>query len=164
MSDETDEHVPNCVVSRQEACGITLVPIMYYPEDVEKLKKQEEGAHRGYIAYVKTLRQAGRYIVGSGNGDEDRRKWRKMLSDSGIALREKEVDGVKWTYTVKDGTASIGDGFGVAIPPSTSGEITIPSTLGGCSVTRIGDHAFRGCQGLTGVRCPCAWSRCANPR
>ena len=151
MSDETDEHVPNCVVSRQEACGVVARCLRFYPEDVEKLKKLDEVSVVESAYYMLALQGAGRFFHDDENGQK---KWRKALSDSGIVLREKKVDGVKWTYTVKDGTASIGDGFGVAIPPSTSGEITIPSTLGGCPVTRIGDHAFSGCRELTGVKIP----------
>ena len=154
MSDETNEHEPNYVVSKQEACGMRLVPIMYYPEDVEKLRKLEVVSGREYTEYVKALRQAGRYIVTCENDEETQWKWRKVLSACGIALRKKIVDGVDWTYTVKDGAACIGDGLGVAIPPSTTGEITIPLTLDGCPVTRIGDMAFSGCRGLTGVKIP----------
>ena len=63
------------------------------------------------------------------------------------------VDGITWTYTVSNGKASLGGGssLGPAIPTSTSGAITIPSTLGGYSVTTISSYAFSGCSGLTGV-------------
>ena len=75
------------------------------------------------------------------------------------------VDGVAWTYTVSGGTASIGDGslhwdagdergHGSAIPAGTAGAVSIPSTLGGCPVTAIGDYAFHGMDGLTGVTIP----------
>lgn len=63
------------------------------------------------------------------------------------------VNGIKWTYFVKNGEASIGGGHfsSPAIPESTSGAITIPSTLGGYPVTSIGDVAFYGCSSLTSV-------------
>ncbi|MBR2920518.1 MAG: hypothetical protein IKC27_04095, partial [Kiritimatiellae bacterium] len=45
------------------------------------------------------------------------------------------VNGIEWTYTVLDGKASINIDY---ISKSTSGAITIPSTLGGYPVTSIG--------------------------
>ena len=65
------------------------------------------------------------------------------------------VNGIKWTYIVKDGEAILGGGdFIRAIPKSTSGTITIPLTLGGYPVTSIGDNAFDGCSSLKGVTIP----------
>ena len=107
---------------------MTCIPLRFYPEDVEKLKKLEEESLDEYLDYKRELKKAGRYVFAH---DDGQKEWRKALAASGIALRTEKVDGVEWTYTVKDGAASIGDGFGVAIPPSTTGEITIPLTLGG---------------------------------
>ena len=66
------------------------------------------------------------------------------------------INGIKCIYSVKDGKASIESGWCLdpAIPKSTSGAITIPSTLGGYPVTSIGDGAFSGCSSLTGVTIP----------
>ena len=66
------------------------------------------------------------------------------------------VDGITWTYTVSGGKASVGRGSSSspAVPTSTTGAITIPSTLGGCPVTSIGEASFRGCSGLTNVTIP----------
>ena len=65
------------------------------------------------------------------------------------------VDGIEWTYFLKDGKASLGDGcYTRAIPKSTSGAITIPATLGGYPVTHIGDSAFDGCSSLKSVTIP----------
>ena len=66
------------------------------------------------------------------------------------------VDGITWTYTVKDGCASVGSGSPSynAVPRSTSGSITIPSTLGGYPVTKIGLSAFQNCRELTSVTIP----------
>jgi hypothetical protein len=64
------------------------------------------------------------------------------------------VNGITWTYTVSGGKASIyNDGFS-AIPETTTGAITIPSSLGGYPVTSIGDGAFFSCSGLTSVMIP----------
>lgn len=67
------------------------------------------------------------------------------------------VDGVRWRYTVSNGNAVIGCA-GMqnrpAISVSRSGGLTIPSTLGGCPVTGIGERAFDRCKRLTSVVVP----------
>ena len=66
------------------------------------------------------------------------------------------VNGITWTYIVSNGKASVGGGSSSsrAIPISTSGEIAIPSILGGYPVTSIGECAFWGCYGLRSVTIP----------
>ena len=78
------------------------------------------------------------------------------------------VDGITWTYTVcNDDTAALGYFYEVpgnwqsqllygyhAIPNTTSGAITVPSTLGGKPVTSIGHAAFSYCSELTSVTIP----------
>lgn len=66
------------------------------------------------------------------------------------------INGNTWTYTISNGEASAGGGSSssTAIPKSTEGAITIPSSLGGCPVTSIGDCAFIGCTNLTSVMIP----------
>jgi len=54
-----------------------------------------------------------------------------------------------YTYTVNNSEATITD-----CVSSVSGEITIPSTLGGYPVTTIGVSAFEGCTGVTSVIIP----------
>lgn len=62
------------------------------------------------------------------------------------------VDGIEWTYTVTNNEASLGGGYGIpAVPTSTSGAITIPSTLDGYRVTSVGRFAFFGCNWLESV-------------
>ena len=59
------------------------------------------------------------------------------------------VDGITWTYTVFDGKASVS-----ALPMSTTGDISIPTTLGDCLVTSIRSYAFYDCSGLTSITIP----------
>ena len=54
-----------------------------------------------------------------------------------------------YTYEISDGKATITNCYWEA-----SGDITIPSTLGGCPVTAIGDEAFEYCTRLTSVAIP----------
>ena len=66
------------------------------------------------------------------------------------------VDGITWTYTLSNGEASIGGGSSssTAVPTETPGAVTIPSSLGGCPVTSIGNSAFYSCSGLTSITIP----------
>ena len=67
------------------------------------------------------------------------------------------VDGIAWNYTVSGGKAQVGIGGynGTrAVSTSTTGAITIPSTLGGNPVTSVKEYAFDGCSGLTSVTIP----------
>jgi len=76
------------------------------------------------------------------------------------------VDGIEWTYTVSNCEASLGAGYDYydefgchyefisAISSGIRGSITIPSSLGGCPVTSIGDQAFKWCSNLTSVTIP----------
>ena len=70
------------------------------------------------------------------------------------SVNKVELDGIEWTYVVKDGFAVVGGASSPAIPGTTSGEIAIPLILGGCPVTKIGDGAFRFCDKLTDVMIP----------
>ncbi|MEE1003381.1 MAG: leucine-rich repeat domain-containing protein, partial [Acutalibacteraceae bacterium] len=54
-----------------------------------------------------------------------------------------------YTYTVSNGKSTITD-----CSTSISGDISIPSTLGGYSVTSIGSSAFYDCAALTSVTIP----------
>ena len=72
-----------------------------------------------------------------------------------LAITETEtVGGIDWTYTISDGKAAIDNNWKAAIPPSTSGAIIIPATLGGYPVTSIERSAFCYCSGLTSVTIP----------
>ena len=77
-----------------------------------------------------------------------------------LALADTEtVDGITWTYTVRDGKARVEVDGSSAIPSSTTGSITIPSMLGGCPVTSVGNYAFHGCNGLMSVMIPSSVTR-----
>ena len=64
--------------------------------------------------------------------------------------------GIIWTYRIIGGNAILGGGnsSSTAVPKSTSGFLTIPSTLCGHSVKTIGNYAFYGCDKITGVDIP----------
>ena len=72
-----------------------------------------------------------------------------------LAFGESEVvDDIQWVYTVNNGKATVNgeilveiDGWMVRSSPT--GEISIPSTLGGHPVTRIANMAFYHNGGLT---------------
>ena len=79
----------------------------------------------------------------------------KKLTDSvseffdGFSPKAEAATSGYYTYTVSGGNATITD-----VSTSISGDITIPSTLGGYSVNRIGDSAFWECTSLTGITIP----------
>ena len=52
-----------------------------------------------------------------------------------------------YTYSVSGGEATVTD-----FPTTVSGKISIPDTLGGYKVTRIGSYAFNGCTSLKDLK------------
>ena len=58
------------------------------------------------------------------------------------------IDGVEWSYTVDGGNATV-----TGANPA-EGNLVIPDSLGGATVTAIAKEAFRDCSGLTGVELP----------
>ena len=78
-----------------------------------------------------------------------------------LMAETETVNGIEWTYTVANGVASVGVGSSSspAVPKSTSGTITIPSSLGGYPVTSIRFAAFSGCNDITRVTIPATVTR-----
>ena len=86
---------------------------------------------------------------------------------------KETIDGVTWRYKIVDGNAVVGrrhPQYCSAISVSITGELTIPSSLGGYPVTGIGEHAFYKCKKLTSVTIPnsvtnierCAFEQCGG--
>ena len=61
---------------------------------------------------------------------------------TGAFAYTETVDGYTWMYQINGDTAEIYNGYSAAISPSPTGAVTIPSTLGGKSVTSIGYDVF----------------------
>ena len=82
---------------------------------------------------------------------------------AGAALADTEVvGGIEWTYEIVGGKAAVFNNNYAAIPSETVGAITIPSTLGGCPVTRIGNYAFECCYDITRVTIPAGVTEIAD--
>lgn len=64
-----------------------------------------------------------------------------------VADTETMDSGYTWTYRIVDGEVEItSGGTSSAVSPQLGSDISIPSILGGCPVTRIGDYALMGIQ------------------
>ncbi|MBR4938802.1 MAG: hypothetical protein IKZ22_08005, partial [Kiritimatiellae bacterium] len=70
-------------------------------------------------------------------------------------LKNEIIDGLAWSYVVEDGYASVtGWNMGTAIDPQTTGEVSVPSSLGGFPVKVIGSYAFYQMKGVTSLTIP----------
>ena len=79
-----------------------------------------------------------------------------------IMAATEVVDGIEWKYFIHrdpfdrpiDVFVGGGSSSQTAVPITTTGNLTIPATLGGYPVTSIGGYAFSSCSGLTSVTIP----------
>ena len=90
-----------------------------------------------------------------------------MTATSAVADFAKDENGLQWQYNSVDYNeaevagywmATMGPGGSITLPQlypaisaNTAGNVAVPTTLGGRSVTGIGTRAFVGCSNLTGV-------------
>ena len=93
--------------------------------------------------------QLARIEIAEGNGQEK----------CGLAgIEDATVNGSTWSYRVRNGEATIvaekHGRYSCAVSPMPTGDVSIPSTLGGVKVTSIGRCAFLMCGGLTSVTIP----------
>ena len=81
-----------------------------------------------------------------------------LMAATGALANTATVNGITWTYTVSNGKVTLGTDqtweSGRCVSTTTAGAISIPSTLGGYPVTRIGKYAFYGCKSITSVIIP----------
>ena len=105
-------------------------------------------------------------LITARHNEKARDKVAKIIIGLGIVLLSVSVladtwtdpeTGITWTYTVSDGEASLGSGLlggSTAVSTNTTGDLLIPSALGGYPVSSIGVDAFYSCSGLTSVTIP----------
>ncbi|MCR5750362.1 MAG: leucine-rich repeat protein [Kiritimatiellae bacterium] len=62
--------------------------------------------------------------------------------------------GYTWTYRVTNGEVEINNWSECAVTPEPTGAVTVPSSIGGKPVTKIGRFAFSQCKGMTSVTIP----------
>jgi len=68
---------------------------------------------------------------------------------------KETVDGIEWTFMVTGGEASLGDPcWGVSTSDPLSGDVVVPSVLGGRKVTQIGEEAFEQCYEVLSITIP----------
>ena len=72
----------------------------------------------------------------------------------GVFTGEETVDGVRWTFSVRDGRAFAGAGPGrpALAARDAEGDLSLPARLGGLPVRGLARGAFRGCSRLSSLR------------
>ena len=71
-----------------------------------------------------------------------------------LVADEETVGGYTWTYRIVGDEAEVFNYGNAVVSPDPTGVVTIPDMLGDKPVTGIGEYAFCGCSGLTGVVMP----------
>ena len=66
-----------------------------------------------------------------------------------VASYASEYNEFRYSTNTKTNTCTI-----TGHTAACTGDVTIPSFIGGCKVTSIGEEAFRGCTGLTSITIP----------
>ena len=89
-----------------------------------------------------------------------------LMAATSVWANTATVNGIKWTYIVSNGEATLGldsgangatgssPATGQAVSSTTAGAISIPSTLDGYPVKRIGKLAFYCCYKITSIIIP----------
>lgn len=98
----------------------------------------------------------GHTITAVINFIKGKRKLRARLQELSVT---KTADGVICVYRTKNGTAEIFNNKTSAILEPLTGAVTVPASLGGLSVTSIGDNAFLNCNELSNVIIPSCVTR-----
>ena len=68
------------------------------------------------------------------------------MAAMGAWAATETVNGITWTYTVSDGEAILS-----GVSSSISGDVIIPSRLGGCPLVEIDEEVFLDCKDITSV-------------
>ena len=108
-----------------------------------------------------TVPDAGK-SYGLKRGKNPSQSWSKrlltafVLTTVSLHADVETVNGIEWRYDIEnEERAMIYAGPNKsAIPSSTAGDITIPATLGGYPVSKIGNYAFYSCGSITGIVIP----------
>ena len=107
-----------------------------------------------------TVPDAGKSI-GLKYGKSPSQSWSKrllktfVLATVSLHADVETINGIEWNYYIQGGKAKIyANENESAIPSSTVGDVTIPSTLGGYPVSEIGNYAFFSCGSITSVAIP----------
>ena len=88
-----------------------------------------------------------------------------MLALNGVWAATETVGGVTWTYFIQDGEAVItapNTESSCGEIPGLQGDLTLPSTLGGCPVTRLDSGVLWGATELTSLVIPDSIRRIEN--
>ena len=109
-------------------------------------------------ANTSTSSRTGSIVVTCGTVSQT---WEITQEGASVSLdiRTEIVDGIEWSYFVKNGEAWIYSEEGSAVSDLVQGDIVVPQTIGDCPVAGILDRAFFDCCGITSVTIPAGVTR-----